>query len=146
MKSSLTILAAATLLTIAVQAYAASPTGNGDALGASPSVGSVTSPSVGSVAPLTPQLNPGALGAPTEFGTPPVNTGAIGSINQQGIGTQSNFGALPGSPGSATYDPNAALPSLGNAGSALAPNPTTSGAGFGSPNTNSGTTPSLNGG
>jgi hypothetical protein len=25
-----------------------------------------------------------------------------------------NFGALPGEPGSATYDPNAALPSLGN--------------------------------
>jgi len=56
------------------------------------------------------------------------------------------FGALPGSPGSATYDSSAALPSLDNTGSALAPNPGTSAAGFGSPNTNTGTTPSLNSG
>jgi len=38
------------------------------------------------------------------------------------------------------------LPPLGNPGSALAPNPATSAAGFGSPNTNSGATPSLNNG
>lgn len=138
MKFSLKTLTAAALLMTAATAHAASPSGQGSSL--------VTAPSVGSVAPLTPQLNPGALGAPTEFGTPPVNTGAIGSLNQQSLGVQPDFGALPGSPGSATYDPNAALPSLGNVGSALAPDPTTSAAGFGSPNTNSGTTPSLNGG
>jgi hypothetical protein len=93
--------------------------------------------SIGSTAPLTPELNPGALGAPAEFGTPPVNTGAIGPAAQEGINAQ-DYGAVPGEPGSATYDPNAALPSLDNQGSAVAPNPGTSAAGFRSPSTNSG--------
>src|SRR5262249_982725 len=63
-----------------------------------------TSPSTS--APLIPQTNP------------------IG-----GAGTGQSFGALPGAPGSPTYDPNAALPSLNNQGSALAPlaGPTASG-------------------
>ena len=86
------------------------------------------------------------LSGPSEFGLPPVNAGTIMPLNQQTITSQPNFGALPGSPGSATYDPSAALPSLDNTGSALAPNPGTSAAGFGSPNTNTGTTPSLNSG
>jgi hypothetical protein len=51
-------------------------------------------------APLTPQTNP------------------IGSA-----GTSQSFGALPGAPESPTYDPNAALPSLNNSGSGLAPLP-----------------------
>jgi hypothetical protein len=61
-------------------------------------------PPPSSVAPLTPHTNP------------------IG-----GVGTGQTFGALPGSPGSPTFDPNAALPSLNNPGSALAPQPGTPG-------------------
>ena len=56
--------------------------------------------------------------------TPPqTNSGAIGLLNpaNPAFGTSQNFGALPGNPGSPTYNPNAALPSLGNSGSALAP-------------------------
>jgi hypothetical protein len=59
--------------------------------------------------------------------TAPPQTNAIGGANQ-GIApglpeinpiTGQAFGASPGQPGSPTYDPNAALPSLNNAGSAL---------------------------
>jgi hypothetical protein len=75
-----------------------------------------------------------------------VNSGAILPLNQQTITTEPSYGARPGSPGSATYDPSAALPALDNTGSALAPNPGPSAAGFGSSNTNTGTTPSLNSG
>lgn len=132
MKSSLLILAAAALLANAGIAQA-----KGDGMSA-PSAG-IVAPSIESSGP--PAVNPGALSGPAEFGTPPVNSGLIGPIT-----SQYNDGALPGAPGSATYDPNAALPSLDNPGSALAPNPGTSAAGFGSPNTNTGTTPSLNGG
>jgi hypothetical protein len=57
-------------------------------------------PSPVTPAPLTPQTNP------------------IG-----GTGIPQSFGALPGAPGSPTYDPNAALPSLNNSGSGLAPLP-----------------------
>jgi hypothetical protein len=67
-----------------------------------------------------------------------VNSGAIAPPTQQTINSQPDYGALPGNPGSATYDPNAALPSLNNPGSALAPLPGTSGAGFNSPSTTSG--------
>ena len=51
------------------------------------------------------------------------NLGAIGLLNPSNpaFGISQNFGALPGNPGSPTYNPNAALPSLGNSGSALAP-------------------------
>jgi hypothetical protein len=60
---------------------------------------------------------------PQPLGMPPVNTGAIGITSPSALGVpgQQTFGALPGNPGSATYDPNAALPSLGNSGSAIAP-------------------------
>jgi hypothetical protein len=143
MKSSLLILAAAVLLTQAGAAYAASHKGHGNAIIPAPLVESVTPPMESSVPPPT---NPGTLGGTPEFGLPAVNSGTIVPLNQQTITNQPNFGALPGSPGSANYDPSAALPSLDNPGSALAPNPGTSASGFGSPNTNTGTTPSLNDG
>jgi hypothetical protein len=58
-----------------------------------------------------------------------------------GAGTGQNFGALPGNPGSATYNPNAALPPLNNpAGSTLGPSTGTSG--ITAPSTSSGTTTS----
>jgi hypothetical protein len=76
------------------------------------------------------QSSLGALNAPQQFGTPPVNAGALGTTGQQ------SFGALPGNPGSATYDSNAALPSLGNAGSAIAPDEGSSATGVNTPSTN----------
>lgn len=143
MKSSLLILAASALLMQAGAVQAApSKSHRPTMLIPPPSVVSVTPPMESS---LPPQTNPGLL-VPPEFGMPAVNSGTIVPLNQQTITNQLSFGALPGAPGSATYDPSAALPSLDSAGSALAPDPTTSGAGFGSPNTNTGTTPSLNGG
>ena len=124
MKSSLPILIIAALLASANASLAASSKPHGNIILAPPSVESVTpapSPS--------PQLNPGALVSP-EFGMPPVNSGLIGPGTQQGINNQQDFGALPGAPGSATYDPNAALPSLDNPGTPLAPNPGSSATGF----------------
>jgi hypothetical protein len=145
MKNSLLILAASAALIGASSAQAAPPRGHGPAIVLpGPAVESVTPPPMESSLP--PPVNPGTLSGPPEFGLPPVNAGTIMPLNQQTITDQPNFGALPGSPGSATYDPSAALPSLDNTGSALAPNPGTSAAGFGSPNTNTGTTPSLNSG
>jgi hypothetical protein len=72
-------------------------------------------PPVVSTAP--PQTNPiGGVNTGQSFGAVPglPQFDPIG-----GVGTGQNFGALPGQPGSPTYDPNAALPSLNNAGSAL---------------------------
>jgi hypothetical protein len=141
MKNSLLILAASAALIGASGAQAAPFRAHGPAFVLpAPAVESVTPPL------QPPPVNPGALSGPSEFGLPAVNAGTIMPLNQQTITTQPNFGALPGSPGSATYDPSAALPSLDNTGSALAPNAGTSAAGFGSPNTNTGTTPSLNSG
>ena len=74
-------------------------------------------PPVVSTAP--PQTNPiGGVNTGQSFGAVPglPQTNPIGGVN-----TGQNFGALPGNPGSATYDPNAALPPLGNSGSGLAP-------------------------
>ena len=100
-------------------AQAAPSRGHGAAILISPpTVESVTPPMESSVPPLT---NPGTLAGPAEFGLPAVNSGTIVPLNQQTITNQPNFGAL-------------------------APNPGTSAAGFGSPNTNTGTTPSLNNG
>ena len=69
------------------------------------------------------------LSPPPPILTAPPQTNPIGGVNQSvGIApglpeinpiTGQAFGALPGQPGSPTYDPNAALPSLNNAGSAL---------------------------
>jgi len=50
----------------------------------------------------------GHFGVPQPLETPHVNPGALGI----GVPNEQSFGALPGFPGSATYDPNAALPSL----------------------------------
>src|SRR5581483_10768262 len=62
---------------------------------------------------------------PGSIGTPP------------GAPIQS-FGAIPGAPGSPSYQPNSALPSLGNQGSPLAPEPGSSASGFDAPNSSSG--------
>jgi len=86
-----------------------------------------------------PTLNEGALGLPSQPGLG--NPGAISSVIPNQIGTPDLSGALPGEPGSPAYDPIAALPSLGNTGSALAPNPGTSAAGFNNPSVSSGTSP-----
>ena len=114
MKSSLLVLASAALLLNAGIAQAA-PRDRGDANHISaPPVEIVTPPTESSsVPPLSLPVNPGALSGPAQFGTPPVNSGAIGPLNRQ-ITNQPNFGALPGNPGSATYDPNAALNSPGS--------------------------------
>ncbi len=86
-------------------------------------------------APPVPTVNSGALGPmpQTTLGTPLGNPGLVSLLTQS-----SNFGALPGEPGSSTFDPTAALPSLGNAGTAIAPIPGTSAAGFNSPSVTSG--------
>jgi len=66
--------------------------------------------------------NSGALNTPQPLGAPPVNTGALGTTGPASlVPGQPSFGSLPDNPGSATYNPNAALPSLGNSGSAIAP-------------------------
>ena len=81
--------------------------------------------------------NSGALDTPLPLGTPQVNSGALGSTSPSALGVpgQQSFGALPGNPGSATYDPNAALPSLGNSGSAIAPDQGSSATGLTTPST-----------
>jgi hypothetical protein len=144
MKNTLLILAASAALIGAGSAQAAPSRAHGPSIVVPPPAVESVTPPMESSAP--PPVNPGALSGPSEFGLPAVNSGAIMPLNQQTITNQPDFGALPGSPGSATYNPSAALPALDNAGSALAPNPGTSASGFGSPNTNTGTTPSLNGG
>ena len=74
--------------------------------------------------------NRNAVIAPVpQISTAPPQTNPIGGVNQNfdplAGSAQTNpvtgqaFGASPGQPGSPTYDPNAALPSLNNAGSAL---------------------------
>ena len=121
MKSSLLILASVALLANAGIAQA-----KGHGMSAPPT-GLITPPIESSV---PPPVNPGALSGPAEFGTPP---GALGLPSQATINNQFNDGALPGAPGSATYDPNAALPSLDNQSSALVPNPGTSAFGLRNP-------------
>jgi hypothetical protein len=86
------------------------------------------------------------LPPPSPFSSTPLTpTNPIG-----GAGIGQNFGALPGNSGSPTFDPNAALPSLNNPGSALAPlpgtpgsalapMPGTSGSGINAPSTGTGT-------
>jgi hypothetical protein len=87
------------------------------------------------------QTNHNIILAPPISSTPPqTNPGAIGLLNpaNPAFGAGQNFGALPGNPGSPTYNPNAALPSLGNSGSALAPSAGTSSSGINTPSTTSG--------
>jgi hypothetical protein len=130
MKSAFPILAMAALLLGASAAEAARPMGHG-------ANSNIILPAPPVESSLPPTTNSGALDLPQPLGTPPVNTGAIGTTNPAAIGVpgQQSFGALPGNPGSATYDPNAALPSLDNQGSALAPTPGTSASGFNTPST-----------
>jgi hypothetical protein len=85
-----------------------------------------------------------ALSPMPQISTAPPQTNPIGGVNQS-FGVVPGFAetnpvtgqacALPGGPGSPTYDPNAALPSLNNAGSALAPAGTS---GLTAPSTSSG--------
>jgi hypothetical protein len=93
MKPTFFIFVAAALLLGSSNAEAARATASG-------SNPMLPPPSPVTPAPLTPQTNP------------------IG-----GTGIPQSFGALPGAPGSPTYDPNAALPSLNNSGSGLVPLP-----------------------
>ena len=110
MKNSLLILAASAALIGASSAQAAPSRGHAPAIVfPGPAVESVTPPMESSV---PPSVNPGTLSGPSEFGLPAVNSGTIVPLNQQTITNQPNFGALPGSPGSATYDPSTALPAL----------------------------------
>jgi hypothetical protein len=84
------------------------------------------------------QTNHNIILAPPISSTPPqTNSGTIGLLNpaNPAFGTSQNFGALPGNPGSPTYNPNAALPSLGNSGS---PSAGTSSSGINTPSTTSG--------
>ena len=114
MKSTFPILAALALLLGASTAQAASrPMGNSKILAPTPPLQTSLPPPTNSGALNMPQ-NPAALGLPG----------------------QGSFGALPGSPGSATYNPNAALPTLGNSGSAILPDQGTSAAGINAPSTN----------
>jgi len=85
------------------------------------------------------QTNHNIILAPPISSTPPqTNSGTIGLLNPA-FGASQNFGALSGNPGSPTYNPDAALPSLNNQGSALAPTTGTSTAGINTPSTSSGT-------
>jgi hypothetical protein len=83
--------------------------------------------------------NRNAVIAPVpQISTAPPQTNPIGGVNQNIGGGNQNFdpvpgfaqtnpvtgeafGALPGAPGSPTFDPNAALPNVNVPGSALAP-------------------------
>ena len=94
MKSAFPILAAVALLLGASTAQAAKPMGNSNI---------ILAPTPPLQSTLRPQTNPGA---PIQ---PPLGTLASPST----LGFQQSFGALPGNPGSATYNPNAALPTLG---------------------------------
>jgi hypothetical protein len=129
MRSAFPILATAALLLGATTAQAARPMGNSNIIIAAP-------PPLQSSAP--PITNSGALNMPQPLGTPPVNSGTIGSTSPSSLGVpgQQSFGALPGNPGSATYDPNAALPTLGNSRSAISPDQGTSASGINTPSTN----------
>ena len=114
MKSAFPILAAVALLLGASTAQAARPMGNSNIiLAPTPPLQSSPPPTTNLGALNLPQ-NPAALGVPG----------------------QGSFGALPGNPGSATYNPNAALPTLGNSGSAILPDQGTSAAGINAPSTN----------
>ena len=78
--------------------------------------------------------------------TPPASTAQPHTNPIGGVFTDQGLGALPGAPGSSTYDPFGALPSLNNPGSPLAPTPGTSAAGINTPSTSSGTTSGTTGG
>jgi len=103
MKSTFSIFVATTLLLASNSAEAA----RGTAAGSNKNL-MLPPPPVISTAP--PQTNP--IGGTNTQSTPP---GVLGSEFNPITGQ--SFGALSGQPGSPTFDPNAALPSRGNAGS-----------------------------
>lgn len=130
MKSAFPILAAAAaLLLSAGSAQAARPMGGNSNI--------ILPPAPPLQSSLPPMTNSGALNTPHPLGTPPVNTGALGITGPASLGVpgQQSFGALPGNPGSASYNPNAALPSLGNSGSAIPPDEGSSATGVNTPST-----------
>ena len=96
---------------------------------------------VGTAAVLAATAVQAAESVPGGIGTPPAapiqSFGASPGIPGAGA-SQPAYGAQPGAPGSPTYEPNAALPSLGNQGSAIAPEPGTSASGINTPNSSSG--------
>ena len=116
MKSALTVLAAAVFLLGANAAQAAKSMSHGAPI-IVPAQPVQTTP---------PTTNPGALSVPFRQSFTPgtLNPGLTTVPNQDG------FGALPGEPGSPSYDPYGGLPSLDNSGSAVSPAPGTSGTGF----------------
>jgi hypothetical protein len=124
-------------IVFAASGAVARPMGHGSNVGLGSSLGQ--SPPAAVTSTPQPTLNQGLR----DYGSVPGlgNPGAIGVVNPDRINAPDLSGALPGEPGSPTYDPNAALPALGNAGSALAPNPGTSAAGFNNPSVSSGTNP-----
>jgi hypothetical protein len=130
MKSVFPILAAAALLLGASSAEAARPMGGNSNI--------IIAPTPPLQSSLPPQTNSGALNMPQPLGTPPINAGTLGTTNPASLGVpgQQSFGTLPGNPGSATYDPNAALPPFGNSGSAIAPDQGSSATGVNTPSTN----------
>jgi hypothetical protein len=104
MKSTFSIFVATVLLLASNSAEAARGAAAGNRNAAIPPTPQV------STAP--PQTNPIGGTSTQSFGTPP---GVLGSEFNPITGQ--SFGALPGQPGSPTFDPNAAQPSQGNAGS-----------------------------
>jgi hypothetical protein len=106
MKSTFSIFVATSLLLASSSAEAArsTPGGNSNIILSAP-------PPVINTAP--PQTNP--IGGLNQ------NTGIAPGLPEINPTTSQNFGALPGNPGSPTFDPNGGLPNVNNPGSALAP-------------------------
>jgi hypothetical protein len=105
MNTTFSIFVAATLLVALTSAAAAR--------GSETSNRNLAVPPLPQISTAAPQTN--SIGGVNQ------NFGVVPGIAETNPVTGQAFGALPGEPGSPTYDPNAALPSLGNAGSALAP-------------------------
>ena len=104
MKSTFSIFFATTLLLASNSAEAARGIASGNR--------NAVIPPIPQISTAPPATNPIGGTNTQSFGTPP---GVLGSEFNPITGQ--SFGALPGQPGSPTFDPNAALPSQGNAGS-----------------------------
>jgi hypothetical protein len=92
MKQTFSIFVAATLLLASSSAEAARNS-------------NLILPQTPPISTAPPQTNP--IGGTLPGGFPQTNP-------NEGVGSIQNFGALPGEPGSPTYNPNAALPPLNN--------------------------------
>ena len=104
MKQTFSIFVTATLLLASSSAEAARSAGNSNLI----------LPPTPPISTAPPQTNPIGGTLPGDLGFPQTNS--IG-----GVGTGQNFGALPGEPGSPTYNPNAALQPLNNPAGTTAP-------------------------